>query len=380
MDHTLGDRRHRGRIDEFIGKALYNLDLPGLAIGVSVGAGSPAPSAGTRHEAAAGYLDMPEGIPLRTDSIFHMASVSKLFVSTGILMLMERGLLDLDAPVAGYLPWMRMDDPRFARVTARQLLSHTAGMPDVEDYAWDAPEFDRGALKRYLCSPEVVGARLLWEPGDGRFRYSNMGYELLGALASELSGLDFESFMEDGLMRPADMASSTFLTFRRGLGRRPHGSGPPGEREAALGLGLAALREAGVCSPHFKDADRLIARERRFPYNRAHAPSSTLTSSLGDMLIWGDAHLRRGLLRPETYAEAWAARALVPNNGEGIGLGWFIREQGGHRLYGHEGTDDGFRASFWICPDLDLQIAVMSNLSEAPVKKINRQVFDILTS
>ena len=69
---------------------------------------------------------------------------------------------------------------------------------------------------------------------------------------------------------------------------------------------------------------------------------------------------------------------MVPNNGEYIGLGWFIREQCGYRLYGHEGTDDGFRASFWICPDLDAQICVMSNLSEAPVKRINRQIFDML--
>ncbi|MBK5246686.1 MAG: hypothetical protein JJE49_05365, partial [Peptostreptococcaceae bacterium] len=48
-------------------------------------------------------------------------------------------------------------------------------------------------------------------------------------------------------------------------------------------------------------------------------------------------------------------------------------------LYGHEGNDDGFRASFWICPALDMHIVVAANITKAPVKKINKSIFDILT-
>jgi CubicO group peptidase (beta-lactamase class C family) len=96
------------------------------------------------------------------------------------------------------------------------------------------------------------------------------------------------------------------------------------------------------------------------------------------MRRFGKAHLAGALLSPETYERAFTPYALVPNNGEHIGLSWFIREQRSFVLYGHEGTDDGFRASFWICPQLDVQITVMSNLSGAPVKKINKQLFELL--
>lgn len=68
--------------------------------------------------------------------------------------------------------------------------------------------------------------------------------------------------------------------------------------------------------------------------------------------------------------------AEVPNNREKMGLGWFMRRQLGYQLYGHEGTDDGFRASLWICPEKKLAIAVLSNLSGAPVKRLNKKLFE----
>ena len=62
-----------------------------------------------------------------------------------------------------------------------------------------------------------------------------------------------------------------------------------------------------------------------------------------------------------------------------MGIGWFMREQTvdgkTYKLLGHEGTDDGFRASFWICPELGLVTVVLSNLSGAPVKRINKKLF-----
>ena len=124
--------------------------------------------------------------------------------------------------------------------------------------------------------------------------------------------------------------------------------------------------------PHEKDKEKTIVRSKDFPYNRAHGPSSTLTSNVIDLEKWGDAHLKQRLLKKETYELAWKEVALVPNNGEHIGLSWFRREQNSFVLFGHEGTDDGFRASFWLCPQLELSVAVCSNISGAPVKKIQQ--------
>ena len=84
------------------------------------------------------------------------------------------------------------------------------------------------------------------------------------------------------------------------------------------------------------------------------------------------------MFKEETYEKIWTKHALVPNNGEHMGLGWFMREQDGYKIIGHEGTDIGFRASHWICPELDAQVTVVCNISGGAVKKISKGIYDIL--
>lgn len=357
------------KLDDYLEKALANYDLPGLAAGVfrlgaGINCGDINPGAEGGHGAfayrnAAGYKDYIGKKPLLPGHIFHMASVTKLFVGTSIVQLWERGLLRLDGLLTDYLPWFQMKDERFRQITIRRLLSHTSGMPDVEDYQWDRPETDEGALERFVRSAEVRDARLLWAPDEGRFSYSNMGYEILGAVIAAVSGMSFEDYVRKNIFEPLGMKDSTLLSCERGIYDE---NGP----------------DENLCTPHEKNAKKEIVKVKHFPYNRAHAPSSTLTSNVFDLEKWAEAHLKRSLLKAETYGLVWEKQALVPNNGEHICLSWFRREQNGYVLYGHEGTDDGFRASFWICPELKLCITVCSNISGAPVKKINKEIFDLL--
>lgn len=355
---------HAERLDNYLKEALYYYDLPGLSAGVR-GRG------GFDYTAAFGFSNFPEKKPLTTNHYFHMGSVTKLFTGISVLKLVSEGKLSLDDKLASRLPWFSVTansstGDTFRKITLRHLLSHTSGLDDVKDYRWDQPETDEGALKRYCMSQEVAGSSLLWEPGEGGFRYSNMAYELLGALVAEVSGTNFEEYVRQNFLSPLQMDHSTLLTFERS----PYGS-----------LDLGSLEAACVAMPHSKDADKHIVLEKHFPYNRAHGPSSTLTTNLEDIKKWADAWIFQspviqGALGSE---DPWKPLSMVPNNGEAIGLSWFIRQQNGYTLYGHEGTDDGFRASFWICPELQLSITVCSNLTGAPVKKINKQIFDILT-
>jgi CubicO group peptidase (beta-lactamase class C family) len=335
------------KINAHLNKVAFYYDIAGLAAGIGTGT-----STGPIYKGAAGYKNIETKELMTPDAVFHMASVTKLFVGTAIMKLYEQGIIDLDQALIQYMPAFRMADERFHRITLRQLLNHTSGMPDVKDYNWDKPETDDKALARYVESEEVTGARLLWEPGSGQFAYSNMAYEVLGLLLADLSGMPFEEHIDESLLKPLGMNCSTLLTFTRDMRQ--------------------------VCAPHVKSANKEIKVAAVFPYNRAHGPSSTLTSTLEDMAKWGKAHLNKSVLKGKTYDEMWKSYAVVPNNAEHIGLSWFIREQSGYQLLGHEGTDDGFRSSFWICPELDLHITVMANMTGAPVKKINRQLLDIL--
>ncbi|WP_027400051.1 serine hydrolase domain-containing protein [Anaerovorax odorimutans] len=360
----------RNKINEFMDKALFNYDLPGLAVGISIGNKSININAGLKYANAVGYEDFSNKKILTKDSIFHMASVTKLFVGTSIMQLWEKGLINLDEKVVYYLPWFKMADTRYKSITIRQLLSHTSGMPDVKDYCWDKPQLDEGALERYVRSKEVSEAYLLWNPEERKFAYSNIGYEILGAIIAKVSGISFEEYVEENIFEPLSMANSKLLTFER----------CKNIKNAEESLDIEKLNNCSVCVPHKKNKDNHIIRENYFPYNRAHGPSSTLTSNISDLEKWAKAHLNKEILNEKTYDIVWKEEALVPNNKEHICLSWFKREQNNYTLYGHEGSDDGFRSSFWICPMVDLHIMVASNLSNAPVKKISKQIFDMLTN
>jgi CubicO group peptidase (beta-lactamase class C family) len=331
---------------EAVSKAYEYNDLPGLAAGVQT------PADGSLFYAK-GYANYETRTPLRPDQVFHFASVSKLFVATSIMQLIQSGKLTPDDNLLNVIPWFKPEDPAYQTVTIRQILSHTAGIPDVKNYHWDKPETDAESLKRYLRSGEVSQSPIFKsESGDPpQFRYSNIGYEILGAVIAELSGLTFEEYIRSHIFDPLGMSDSTFLTFLRPASR--------------------------LASPHEKAGDSSILVLPNYPYNRPHAPSSTLTSTLCDISKFGEAYLTKDpvLLSEESYDQMWTDQAKVPGNGEKMGFGWFSRRLRGHTLYGHEGSDEGFRSSYWICPDFGAQITVLSNLSGAPVKKINKSIF-----
>ena len=365
----------------FLDEMMNLNDLPGLAVGVSIG--GAAEGNATEFIGVCGYQDYAARTPLEEDDIFHCASVSKLFTSSAVMKLVEKGVLGLDARLCDILPNLQIADARWGEIRLWNMLTHTSGLGDVEDYHWYDFETDEDSLRRYVYeADEVLRQPMLWEPQESRFRYSNVAYEILGQIISEYSAhmpgvesaLSYEDCVARWLLEPAGMAASTMKTFER-----------PGAPDFALNEHMA--------KPHEKKSDRSIGLVKYYPYTRQHAPSSTLTSNVRDLLRWGRTHLTssRGtgtdapLLEPETYRLIWRPYATVPNNGEQMGLGWFMREQTVHaedgtdrtfRLYGHEGTDDGFRASFWICPELDLATVVLSNLSGAPVKRINKKLFD----
>jgi CubicO group peptidase (beta-lactamase class C family) len=341
-------------IDEYLRGAAFNFDVAGLACGVRVGADSSLPCSGFDAEFAHGYADFNAKIPLSTSDAFHFASISKLFVASAVLRLADEGRINLDERLTSYLPDFRVNDARYAEITVRHILSHISGIPDIEDYHWREPETDSDALRRYALSGEVCALKLLWNPGSGHFKYSNIAYDVLGAAFENVTGKSFERLMSELFFEPLGMRNTTYFT---------------------------PLRERGgsrLVRPHYKDAENHIRVQNYFPYNRAHAPSSTLTSTLRDIKAFGDLWIDMAEAKEPAATEALRPQTNVPGGNEKMGLSWFIRKQGDYTLYGHEGADDGFRSSFWICPELRLQYTVLSNQDRAPVKKIGKRVFELL--
>ncbi|MFF2089363.1 serine hydrolase domain-containing protein [Paenibacillus sp. NPDC058174] len=305
-----------------------------------------------------GTANISTGDAVVRSTLFHQASVSKTFVATGIMQLVENGVLELDAPLLNYLPYFKMDDERYPSITIRQLLNHTSGMPDEDDYAWDRPEYDEQSLERYVKS--ISPRKLQSEPGITH-AYSNIGYEILGDVIAKVSGMSFEQYMKQNILEPAGMQSSSFL-----------------KQEI----------EANLAAPHVRNAEGAeICVSEVFPYNRAHAPSSTLYTNVEDMCQYMLMHLNEGAengaynaLKASSYAEMWKPQASTGEaEGSGhIGLCWFLGEHKGIRTLSHSGWDTGFLSDLFILPDTKTAFIVMTNSDYKDLSSVTFPLLDLL--
>lgn len=322
--------------------------LAGLAIGI-VKAGELVYAQGF------GVRNLATQEPVTPRSLFHLASVSKTFVATAIVQLVEQGQVALDAPVVTYLPYFCLKDARYRAITVQQMLSHTSGMPDEVDFHWHAPEDDEVALERYVRS--LADEELLAAPGE-KYAYSNMAFEVLGDVIAKVSGQPFETYVKAHLLEPLGMHDSTFL-------RR------------AVAPDLAA-------TPHFGAPLRVLAGA--YPYHRGHAPSSTLHSSIEELSHWAIANLNRGrfqgkqIVQPESYNLLWQPYAQPGEEGweEGMGLSWFLGSYRGRRVINHAGSDPGFGADFVMLPEAEAAVMVLTNSNTAPLTSVIEAALDVL--
>ena len=325
------DRRDliKTRLEPLIEKTMRDNQVPGFAIGIIE-------NGKVIYAKGFGVAKLGDNKPITSKSLFHMASVTKPFVATAIMQLVECGKVNLDAHVTEYLPYFRMKDERFAMITVRQMLGHISGMPDVEDYHWDKPEYDDHALESYVR--RLSDLSLIAAPGE-KFEYSNMAFEVLGDVIAKVSGESFESYMQRNIFKPLGMKHSTLLV-----------------READQKL---------LTSPHILSGSSVTV-SNVFPYNRAHAPSSTLYSNIDDMNRWALANLNRGelngkrILKESSYDLLWKPQMDAGRRGQ-IGLSWFLTTRVGHRIIYHGGTDVGFNSSITLAPDDSISIVAMSN-------------------
>ena len=137
--------RYQGKLEPWIERLLEREHRPGLAIAVVEG---------NRVVYAHGFgvKRLGQDDPITTRSLFHMASITKTFVATSLMQLVEKGKVDLDAPVVRYLPYFRLADDRYRTITVRQMVTHSSGMPDVADYEWDQPQIQTKGRWSATCA------------------------------------------------------------------------------------------------------------------------------------------------------------------------------------------------------------------------------------
>ncbi|MCG8309095.1 MAG: beta-lactamase family protein [Cytophagales bacterium] len=275
--------------------------------------------------------------PMTTKSLFHMASVSKPFVATAIMQLVEQDKVDLDAKLIEYLPYFKMVDEHFQSITIRQMLNHSSGIPDVDDYEWHKPQFDDQAAERYARS--FSDTHLDFVPGE-RYSYSNAAFDILANVISRASGLTFEAYMKKNIFDPTGMVNSTF-------------SKPDVPDHLAT-------------KPHVLGDSLQIAVSEVYPYNRRHAPSSTLHSNVEDMMKWAKVNLNKGKINGHVIYNEESYQILTKSTykagrADSVCLGWFVRTLGDYRVINHSGGDTGYSSFFAFIPEMDAALVMMVN-------------------
>ena len=278
----------------------------------------------------------PDPVPMTTDTVFDMASITKpVATATSIMILLERGLLKLDDPVAKHVPEFAQNGK--AEITVRQLLIHQAGLiPDnsMADYA-DGPK----------VAWEKIFALGLKEPPGTKFMYTDVGYVILAEIVRRTSGLSVNEFSRENIFGPLGMTESGYL---------------PGEE----------LRRRAA--PTERRNDRWMQGEVHDPRSYALgcvAGHAGLFSTAEDLAVYAQMMLNRGhyagqrVLGPEIVAKMTAPNKVS----SGLrGLGWDIKtgyssnrgENFTSKAFGHGGFTG---TTLWIDPGLDLAVIFLSN-------------------
>jgi len=263
------------------------------------------------------------GEPVNRDTLFQVASLSKWISAWGVMTLVQAGRLDLDAPVSTYLTRWQLPHGEFPNdgVTARRLLSHTAGLTDGLGYGGFAPGTPVQPIEASLthaadASPGKDGrVRVGIAPGTA-WRYSGGGYTLLQLLVEEVSGEPFEAYMKRAVFEPLGMSRSAFSL------------GPDTENVATL-----------------YDRDGSVATHYRF----ASLAATSLYTSAVDMTRFVAAHLTgpsgeapgRGVLSPATLASMRAPHASQFGvEIWGLGTMLYAPNGAGDFIFGHDGSNE----------------------------------------
>ncbi len=324
------------RLDREIERVFRRSDAPGLAVGV-------VRDRELIYARGFGVVNLETGGEVTPRTLFHMASITKPFVATSVVQLLEQEKLFLDDRIVEHLPYFKMEDRRYDMLTIRQFLTHSSGMPDVMDYRWDEPEYDEGALERYVRS--LTDRALVSVPGE-RFTYSNMAFEVLGDLIAKVSGQSFDDYVREHILLPLGMNDSGIL--------------------------IRDVDPALLANGHVEEEGGKVRVSEHYAYNRAHGPSSCLYSNVVDMSRWAIANMNRGeldgrrILDASSYELLWTP-AVEAGVSDGqpryIGLSWFLSDYGGYQTVSHGGRDIGYTTNLVMVPDAGVAVIVLSNYS-----------------
>ena len=288
-----------------------------------------------------GFADFRNHTPLRPETPFQLASISKTFTAAAVLMLQEQGKFHVDDLVEEHIlgfPW--------PQITIRQLLNHTSGLQNymwmVERY-WNKPDppNNQDMLDLFVRYPRGFNFR----PGT-RFGYSNTGYAFLALLIERVTEQSYAEFMQQHIFEPLGL-EHTFVY-------NPHCSIPTNNNRA---FGFRRWGHRHIYIPDVLH-DGVMG-------------DKGIYSNINDLYKWDRAISNGALLSDSLWQQAFEHTRLANNRPVRYGMGWRLQTYLDNHVVHHPGRWNGFRTSFKRFLDDDVTLIMLSNNSRDITHMIN---------
>jgi CubicO group peptidase (beta-lactamase class C family) len=261
-------------------------------------------------------------VPNSLETRFHLASVSKAFTAAAILQLQEQGRLSVADPLSRFVP----DFPNAGRITLDNLLTHTSGIPDINDLS-DYDTFARSPHTIPQLVAKFANLPLAFEPGSG-YQYSNSNYNLLALVLEKVTGESYGGYLRKHIFDPLGMQDS----------------GHDGEASQLIPLAASGYKPAGITD--YEKAPYLDWSNK--------TGNGSLYSTVDDLYRFDRALNTDAVLKASTRQKYFV-------EGPGNRYGWYIGKRLGHRVMSGKGRSPGFAAELDRFPGDDVTIILLSN-------------------
>ena len=294
-------------------------------------------------EASYGSANLEWGIANASDTKFQIGSLAKQINAAAIMLLKERGFLDLDDPVKAHFP---KAPPHWDRITLRHLLTHTSGIVNITAHS-DIDRLVRLPLSQEEQFALFIDEPLEFAPGE-RWQYSNSGYLVLDAVIENVSGETWEEFTTSNIFAPLGMNDTGLDDLRRILPKRASG---------------------------YSLSDGLL-RNAEFEEVAIRKGAGGLYSTTRDLLKW-----QRSLFNGKLLSAASVNEMMTPAadaiRGSSYGLGFLIQDDDDGRLIWHRGSNNGFKGWVGYDPDADITVIILTNIRDSQLLDLGPRLMQV---
>lgn len=304
------------------------------------------------YEKRYGLMNVRQGAPVDSATTYHLYSVTKTFTALSVLQLAEAGKVELNKPVANYLP----EFPYPKGITIEHLLSHTSGIPNPLPLRWIHLDTEHAGFDRNTFFAEVFKAhpKLDFEPGTA-FKYSNLGYVILGQLVEKVSGRKFEDYVKENISDRSGIDPSA-LSFQ--LEPAFHATGYHkwwSLSNAIFGFLFDKKKFMGEKEGAWKPFNLF--------YNNGTAYGGLFGSAPG-LIKYAQTLLQdNSILLSNKYKQILFTERIIQGKPTGMSLSWYTSSLKGNKYLAHAGGGGGYYVELRLYPELGVGSVILYNRS-----------------